>query len=179
MLAKEQSTRCINSVHSRAELHDVEIDFQNAALRPCELYEHGEIGFESLAKQAPAGPKVQVLGKLLGDCAGPAWVLAIFPERLRERLKVESMMVRELLVFGRNDGDGKSEGNLIQGNPPLVDTAFMVQPVLKDEGGRGGCKPTPGKGQRHADKHYDPERRCGVPPETPPAQSVTTCHHVY
>jgi hypothetical protein len=57
-------------------------------------------------------------------------VSAFFLERLRKRLEVESMVVRELLVFGRNDGDGKSWRNLTKGNPPLVDAAFMVEPIL-------------------------------------------------
>jgi hypothetical protein len=57
-------------------------------------------------------------------------VSAIFLERLRKRLEVESMVVRELLVFGRNYSDRKSGRNLTKGNPSLVDAAFMVKPIL-------------------------------------------------
>jgi hypothetical protein len=45
-------------------------------------------------------------------------------------MKVESMVMREFLVLGRDYGDGKSERNLTQGNPPLVDAAFIVKPIL-------------------------------------------------
>jgi hypothetical protein len=104
-------------------------------------------------------------------------VSAIFLERLRERLEIEAMVVRKLLVFGRDDGDGKSGRDLTQGNPPLVDTAFMVEPILKHERSRGWREPTPRKGQRDADKHYDPKHRCDVPPKPPPSQFVKTFHH--
>jgi hypothetical protein len=40
------------------------------------------------------------------------------------------MMVRELLVFGRNYSDRNSGRNLIKGNPSLVDAAFMMKPIL-------------------------------------------------
>jgi hypothetical protein len=99
-------------------------------------------------------------------------VSAIFLECLRERLEVESVVVGKFLVFGCDDGNGKSGRDLAQGNPPLVDTAFMVEPILKDEGSRGWCEPTPRNGQRDADKHYDHKRRCDVPQKPPPSHSV-------
>jgi hypothetical protein len=40
------------------------------------------------------------------------------------------MVVRELLVFGRNYSDRKSGRNLTKGNPSLVDAAFMVKAIL-------------------------------------------------
>ncbi len=40
------------------------------------------------------------------------------------------MVVRELLVFGRNYSDRKGGRNLIKGNPSLVDKVLMVKPVL-------------------------------------------------
>jgi hypothetical protein len=57
-------------------------------------------------------------------------VSAIFLERLRKRLEVESMVVRELLVFGRNYSDRKGGRNLIKGNPLLVDKVLMVKTIL-------------------------------------------------
>jgi hypothetical protein len=57
-------------------------------------------------------------------------VSAIFLERLRKRLEVKSMVVRELLVLSCNYSNRKSGRNLIKGNPSLVDEAFMVKPIL-------------------------------------------------
>jgi hypothetical protein len=82
------------------------------------------------------------------------------------------MVVRKFLVFGRDDGDGKSRRDLTKGNPPLVDTVFMVELILKDERSRGWCEPTPRKGQCDAYKHYDHKRRCDVPQKPPPSHSV-------
>jgi hypothetical protein len=57
-------------------------------------------------------------------------VSTIFLERLQKRLEVESMVMRELLVFGRNYSNRKSRRNLIKGNPSMVDSAFTVKPIL-------------------------------------------------
>ncbi len=164
---KKKPARRISAVHARAELHNIEIDLQNAALRPHDLDQHGEIGFERLANKAPAGPEVEVLGQLLGDRAGPAQVSALFPERAGKRLEVEAMMLRKLLVFGSDNGNAKIGRYLTQRHPPAVDGAFILEPVPDDVRGRWRCDPAPGKRQGYADEQHDAERFYGAPIQPP------------
>jgi hypothetical protein len=43
------------------------------------------------------------------------------------------MVIRELLVFGRNHGDGKYPRDLLPGDPLVVNRLFMSQSILENK----------------------------------------------
>ena len=77
-LVEESLRGGFGAVGAVAELGDVEIDLQDAPLRPAgSRSSTREIGLEPLAKIAAAGPEEEVLGDLLADGAGAAHLVAV------------------------------------------------------------------------------------------------------
>src|SRR6185437_4223457 len=90
----------LDAVYPVAEFGDVEIDLQNALLRPHGFDEHSEIGLERFAQETTV-PEEQVLGHLLGNRARAAQLLAMLAgaHRLANGFEVKAVMKGKLLVF--------------------------------------------------------------------------------
>src|SRR5262245_17860455 len=66
-LAKELAPSRLDAEHAAPELRDVEIDLEDAFLRPRQLDEYREIRLDAFADVTAAIPQEQVLGDLLQD----------------------------------------------------------------------------------------------------------------
>ncbi len=88
----------LGAVGAVAELRDIQIDLEDAPLRPEALDEQREVSLEALAEIAAAGPQIQILRHLLADGAGAAHAVAVLIELigLLDGLDVEPPVLREI-----------------------------------------------------------------------------------
>ena len=91
-LAEVAPARGLDAEDARAELGEVQVDLENAALRPEQLDPDREPGLEALAQPAPAVPEEEVLRDLLAQRARAAHAAAVGPlaQRVLDRLEVEA-----------------------------------------------------------------------------------------
>src|SRR5580704_12717068 len=97
----------LGAIRTVAELRDIQIDLEDAPLRPEALDEQREVGLETLAEKAAAGPQIQILRHLLADGAGTAHAVAMLIEliSLLDGLDVEPPVLREFLILRGDHGE--------------------------------------------------------------------------
>jgi len=97
--------RLLRAVDAVAPFDLVEVDLEDAGLRPGELEKLGDIGLDALAQEAAARPQQDVLGGLLRDGAGAAQMAARSEavECRADLLDVEAVMDAEPRVLGGDD----------------------------------------------------------------------------
>src|ERR1700733_592685 len=119
---------------SRTELHHVEIGFEDALLRPQRFEQHRKPRLDGLAQVAAAGPQKEVLRELLRDCAcavqPPAF--RIIDLRRVDRVDVESVVKRKLLILRGDDSERRGRGDARVIDP------FVVGLIVPLTG--GGCR---------------------------------------
>src|SRR5262245_52351120 len=95
-LPEEALARRLHAEDARAELREVEVDLEDAALRPERLDPDREPRLEPLAQPAAARPEEEVLGHLLADRAGAAHAAAALPllPGVADRVEVEAAVGR-------------------------------------------------------------------------------------
>ena len=104
---KKALGRRLGAIGSITELGDVQIDLEDAPLRPEPFDQQREVRLETLAEIAPAGPKIQILRHLLADGARAAHAMAVLVELigLLDGLDVESPVVGEFLILRGDHGE--------------------------------------------------------------------------
>src|SRR3546814_5961618 len=93
--------RRLDTVDAGTEFGDVEIDLENALLRPQCFDQDRVAGFDAFAKITAARPQEQILRGLLADgrCAARALRVLVVLARLLDRLDIATLVVVKLLVF--------------------------------------------------------------------------------
>src|SRR5690606_4966959 len=102
-------TRRFHAEDAVAELHHIEIELDDAPLRPRHFDRRGPTRLQPLAHPAPARPEEEILGELLRDGAGAAQPLSAFTifQRFLDRFAIETAMFSELLILGRDHRDDR------------------------------------------------------------------------
>src|SRR5215813_7024547 len=96
----------LSAVDAVTPLDHVEIDLEDARLRPAEFDEFGDVGLDALAQEAAAGPEQDVLGGLLRDRAGAAQLAAGTKalERGADLVEIKAVMKAKPGALGPDDG---------------------------------------------------------------------------
>src|SRR5690606_20887089 len=100
---------CLRAVYAITEFGHVDVDLEDAGLRPHQ-FDQGRIpGLKPLAHPAAATPEEQVLRRLLADraCAPHLPAAFVVPAGLAYGLDVEAVVPGEFLVFGGDHGQGE------------------------------------------------------------------------
>ncbi len=106
-LAEIHLARGRRAVDAVAELGHVQIDLENALLRPAQFDQHGEVRLEPFAHEAAPVPEKQIFRGLLADRTRTTQTLAVFGvlDRIADRFDVETVVVRKFLVFRGHQRD--------------------------------------------------------------------------
>src|SRR5690606_31716812 len=112
-----------HAIDAVAEFGDVQVDLEDALLRPEELDEDGEPGFDALARVARAAPEEEILGDLLRERARAARTLAVrvLAHGFADRFQVEAGVKRELLILRRDDGDRGMGRDAVEIDPCIAE----------------------------------------------------------
>ena len=98
------------AIDAVAHLNAVQIDFDNALLRPHQFDEGGEIDLETLTQPRTTRPEEHVLGRLLRDGTGSVLrllrVFHIAHGSLLNGLEVETVMLQEASILRRHHSQG-------------------------------------------------------------------------
>ena len=100
----------------------VEIDGENAPLRPERFLEHRKPGFETFADPAAHRKKKKAARRLLADgaCAAQPPAAFIVSHGAVDRAPVEAMMRTEFLVFGSNHRARERWRHLVHVTPVIM-----------------------------------------------------------
>lgn len=117
-----------DTVDAGAHLNGVEVDFQNTLLGPHEFNQDGEIGFESFADPAAAGPEEYVLGCLLADGAGATFAFAgpAFIDGFLNLYRVETVVLVKPVVFRCDNCARHPLAHLVERHPLMFPVAFAL-----------------------------------------------------
>src|SRR5271156_909357 len=121
----------LGTIRAVAELRDIQIDLEDAPLRPEAFDEQREVRLEALAEIAAAGPKIQILRHLLADGACPPDGMAVLVELigLLDGLDVEPPVLREFLILRGDHGERQIGGDPREVHPRMPE---YIVPVAAD-----------------------------------------------
>ena len=110
--------RRLCAVDSRSPFHHVKVELENAPLAENKFGNRHECKFRAFAEDGTAGAEEKVFDELLGDRGSPAHAPAfhiVFSVDLY-LMPVESMVLVEARILGRDDSVLKIRRNLVEGN---------------------------------------------------------------
>src|SRR3954470_5088625 len=109
MLVKVSLRGGFGSVNPITHLDDIQVNFHDALLTPAHFNQRSKIYFEALSHKAAHWEEKSVFSSLLrnGGSASGFWMLSflltlIILHRFSYGFEIETMMPKEILVFGGN-----------------------------------------------------------------------------
>lgn len=140
----------LGAIDARAPFDGVQIDLHDPRLAPDHFDQDGEIGLQPFAHIGPARPQEDILGGLLADGRTPAQgaALGVALIGLLDGREVETAMLTELGVLGRDHGADEAGRDLVQ-RPPAALEALALEYALDHQPGDRRRRETIDRGDHH------------------------------
>lgn len=142
-LLVEMFSGSLGAIDARSELDDIEIDLKDAPFIPNGLNEKCEISLETFSKIGTGGIEENILGRLLRNSGSPDFIFAVLIglDGLTNGLQIKTKVVKELWVFGGNDGLLEVGGKSLLGEPTLSEWErfYLEWSTHGPEGRSEGC----------------------------------------
>ena len=90
--AESKLARRLHPPHVGSQFHHVQVQLQDSLLAQGGFEAPGDDGFLQLAKRVAGRGEVEILGQLLGDCAGAAQLVALAPGAGQHRQQLAALL---------------------------------------------------------------------------------------